>query len=244
MDRRKLIVGGGVAAVATTLGAMAGSPAQAEAVRVRFGAASTAGHARTVLAWAKAELGLVDPAGLHRQFDRFHAAISALPTREPGPDDVEGWIRRRMKDLCGTDVYTEAAKTPQARTLMAFSLLVYSQNQGGASPSIDPRGPVPPTAESLEPDFLPVLLELINEKKRASREFAAAIDAAANELDLIVEAKVRELSNGDTGGDGKGGSGFAQAAPGEQGGRDFLSAVLAVLVFWVIGDWIYTRFKF
>lgn len=225
MDRRTLIVGSGAAAVATTLSAVAATttPAQAVPARARFRLASTADHARQVLEQVNVELGLVDPDGLRRRYEQCYALLLASPPHEPRPDDLETWISRRMVDLCGTDSYADVLKIPQTRSLLSFAFLAYSQNQDKPLPDIDPGIPVPPVFEKLEPDFLPVLFELINDKRATSRQFASALDAASDELDRIVADKLRDSP------DGKGTGGQAQAAPGPAEALDFILFVVVLM---------------
>jgi hypothetical protein len=238
MDRRKLILGSGAAAVATTLGAVTGAtaPAQAAPARTRFRITSTADHARLVLEEVKVDLGLVNPDGVARRYDECYVALTKypFPAREPDPAGLEAWIRRRMMDLAGTDSYAEAGtKIPETRTLLAFSLLAYSQNQDKGLPEVDPGMPVPPVFEKLEPDFLPVLLRLVKEKRESSREFAAALDATSALLDRIVAEKLRDLP-GDK--DGKSGGGIvAQANPTPGDGLNLALGVLVIMavVYWV-----------
>jgi hypothetical protein len=189
MDRRKLIVGGGAAALATTLASIAGTgtPAAASTVEV-----STADHARSVLDQVNVDLGLVNPAGLRSQFQQSYTTCQAT-FAQPDPDspptnDLDAWIRQRTLNLCGTDSYVVAVtETPEARALVAFSFLAYSQNQDISVPQIESGMPVPAMLQNLEPDFLPVLVGQINDKSSTSPEFAGALQASLAEVDRMIE---------------------------------------------------------
>jgi hypothetical protein len=200
MDRRKLIVGGGAAAVAATLAAVAGRGIPAGASTTDTAPTSTADHARRVLDLVDVELGLVNPNGLRGQCAQSLAASQAsFAQREDDPvvtNNLDAWLRQRMVDLCGTDSYDVAV--PQTRTLLAFSFLAYSQNQDIPPPQVDPDMPVPTVLQALEPDFLPILLDQINAKSGTSPAFANALQASSAELDQIVAANGQD-SPGDGG---------------------------------------------
>jgi hypothetical protein len=236
MDRRKLIIGGGAAAVATTLSAVAGTRMPARAATL-----STEEHARLVLDEVNVDLGLVNPEGIRRQLEQWYRALLASPPPEPSPDDLQTWIRRRMVELCGTDSYADAAtKIPETRTLLAFNYLAYSQNQDEPLPEIDFGASVPPVFEKLEPDFLPVLLQLINEKSRSSREFATALEATLAELDRYVAEKLKEFPGGK---DSKSTKVRTQAAPGEPGAGDALNFLAGMLVVGAFLYWMKRELK-
>jgi hypothetical protein len=196
MDRRKLIVGGGAAALATTLASVAGRGTPASATEV-----STADHARSVLDQVDVSRGLVDPEGLRSQFQQSYATCQAS-FAQPDPDsppanDLDAWIRQRTFSLCGTDSYVAAVtEAPEARTLVAFSFLAYSQNQNISMPQIEPGMPVPAMLQNLEPDFLPVLVGQINDKSNASPEFASALQASLAEVDSIIEESQQDPGDG------------------------------------------------
>jgi hypothetical protein len=189
MDRRRLLVSGGAAAVAATIVAVVGrgTPALGDGAPV-----STADHARLVLDQVNLDLGLVNPTGLQGQFEQsFAASQTFFAQRDPDQpitNDLDGWLRQRMLDLCGTDSYAVAVtEVPETRTLLAFSFLACSQNQDGSLPTqIDPGMPVPSVAQNLEPDFFPVLLGQINDKSNASPDFADALQASSAALDQII----------------------------------------------------------
>jgi hypothetical protein len=198
MDRRKLIVGGGAAAVATVLAAVAGdgTPAAASTVEV-----STADHARSVLEQVDVDVGLVNPAGLRSHFQQTYSTCQAT-FAQPDPDspptnDLDAWIRQRTFDLCGTDSYVVAVtEAPQARTLVAFSFLAYSQNQDISVPQIESNMPVPAMLRNLEPDFLPVLVGQINDKTNTSPEFAGALLASLAEVDQMIAENQQDSGDG------------------------------------------------
>ena len=198
MDRRKFVVGGGVAAVATTLTAVtgAGLPAAAASI-LGAGPMTVTEHARRVLDSVNVDLGLVNPAGMQRQFEQAYAEFVASAPRDPDANDLDAWIRRRMIELCGTDSYLAAVtEIPQTRALLAFSFLANSQHQDIVLPPVTRCMRVPAVLRMLEPDFLPELLDQINERSRTSLRFALALQAASAELDRIIAEKLRESSNG------------------------------------------------
>ena len=223
MDRRKLIVGGGAAAVAGTLTAVTGAMMPARA-------ASTTDHAQRVLDQVNIDLGLVNPEGIQRQFDWSCADALAAPPRDPYADDLDTWVRRRMAEVCRAETFTVAVtEDPQARSLLAFSYLAYSQDQDKPLPVLDPGMRVPAVLRILEPDFLPVLLGLITERSSASREFAYALQTTSDRLDLMVAEKLREFPDD---------SGRVQAAPGNPSGKDALEFTAGVVVFLAFLYWI------
>jgi hypothetical protein len=198
MDRRKLIVGGGAAALGAMLVSVSGrgTPAAASAAPV-----STAAHAQSVLDLVDVDLGLVNPAGLRSQFQESYAtcqATFAKPDVEISVlDDLDAWIRERTFDLCGTDSYEVAVtEAPAARTLVAFSFLAYSQNQDVAIPQIESGMPVPAMLKNLEPDFLPVLVGQINDKSNASPAFAGALQASLDEVDQMIAQNQQDPGDG------------------------------------------------
>ena len=192
MDRRKFVVGGGAAAIATTLTAVTGAGIPAAASTAGTTPGSTADHVRRVLDEVDVELGLVDPAGLQRQFERSYAEFLASDPRDPNANDLDAWMRRRMLELCGTDSYALAVtEIPQSRLILAFSFLAYSQSQHTPMPALSRGMRVPVVLRVLEPDFLPVLLEQLNERCRTSRAFASALLATSAELDRIFAEKLR-----------------------------------------------------
>lgn len=198
MDRRKFVVGGGVAAVATTLTAVtgAGLPAAAASI-LRAGTMTVADHARRVLDSVNVDLGLVNPAGMQRQFEQAYAEFVASAPRDPDANDLDAWIRRRMIELCGTDSYLAAVtEIPQTRALLAFSFLGNSQHQDTVLPPVTRSMRVPAVLRMLEPDFLPELLDQINERSRTSLQFARALQGASAELDRIIAERLRESSDG------------------------------------------------
>ena len=187
MDRRKLLVGGGAAALATALASVAGKGTAAGASTI-----STEDHARAVLDQVDADLGLVNPAGLRSRLQQSCATCQATfaqpDSDSPPTNDLDGWIRQRKYDLCGTDSYVAAVtEAPQARTLVAFSLLAYSQNQDVSVPQIEQSMPVPAMLQNLEPDFLPVLVSQINERGNASPAFAGALQDSLAQVDQMIE---------------------------------------------------------
>jgi hypothetical protein len=197
MDRRKFVVGGGAAAVATTLTAVSGAATPAVAAStIGTGPTSTADHVQRVLNEVNPELGLVDPAGLQRQFERSYAEFLASAPRDPNANDLDAWIRQRMVEVCGTDSYVAAVtQVPQARLLLAFSFLAYSQHQETPFPTLSQGMRVPIVLRVLEPDFLTVLLQQLNERCSTSREFASALLATSAELDRIFAEKLRASSS-------------------------------------------------
>jgi hypothetical protein len=215
VDRRKFIVGGGAAALAATLAATAtGGPATAAPRRVF----TTEDHARRVLELVDVEKGLVSPSGFPALFDWGWDKYLASPPRDPKADDLEAWVRVRIMDLCRTDSFADAlTKIPQTRSLLAFSVVMYSQDQTIDLPEITRSMPVPEMMSRLEPDFFPVFVDLINERSGSSREFATALDSAITEVDRLVEEKLREAGAWE---DGMG----AQASPR---GGEILEGMLA-----------------
>jgi hypothetical protein len=195
MDRRKFVVGGGAAAVATTLTAVTGAIPAVAASIAGAGPMSVDDHARRVLDRVNVDLGLVDPAGLQRQFERAYAGYLASAPRDPAANDLDAWIRRRMLELCGTDSYAAAVtEVPQTRALLAFSFLAYSQHQDTALPLLTRSMRVPTVLRILEPDFLPVLVDQIGERCSTSREFAVALQSTSAELDRIIAETLRDSS--------------------------------------------------
>jgi hypothetical protein len=197
MDRRKLLVGGGAAALATALVTVTGRGTPAAASPT-----STADHARLVLNQVDVDLGLVPTPGFPTLYGQNYAAYQAsFAQGDQDPvvtNDLDGWVRGRMLDLCGTDSYAAAVtEVPQTRTLLAFSFLAYSQDQGTALPAADPTMPVPTVLQTLEPDFLPVLVGQIDDKRGASPAFADALRAGSAELDRIVAATLQNPPGGD-----------------------------------------------
>lgn len=227
MDRRKLIVGGS-AAVATTLVAAVGGNLPAAASIIGVGSTTTNDHVLRVLNLVDVGRGLVNPAGIQRQFEQGYADCEAALPRDPEADDLDAWIRRRMVELCGTDSYAAAVtEIPQTRTLLAFNFLVYSQNQEVALPRLDPGMRVPAVLRTLEPDFLPVLLDRINEASNARRDFADCLQATSAELDRIVAEKLQGLPEGNV-----------RAMNSPRDGREaleFTAGVLVILgfIYWV-----------
>jgi hypothetical protein len=220
MDRRKLIVGGGAAAVATTLSAAL--PAQAAS---NLWPASTADHVRRVLDEVNIDRGLVDPDGLRRQLERGYAELVEAPPRDPYANDLETWVRQRIVEVCRTDIFAPAVtEIPQSRALLAFSYLAYSQNQDTLLPRLDPGMRVPAVLQRLEPDFLPVLVDQVTERAGQSRAFAYALQATSDELDRFLAEKVRESSDVN----GR----MAQAQPGSGAeALEFTAGVLVILAF-------------
>jgi len=200
MDRRKLIVGGGAAAVVATVAAVAGQGlARAAASTIADVPTTTADHARLVLDQVDADLGLVNPAGLHDQLTQSYLACQAsFAQRDQDPVvtyDLDAWMRQRMVDLCGTDSYIAAVtEIPQTRTLLGFSFLAYSQRQDATLPPVDPTMAVPTVLQNLEPDFLPVLLGQIDDKRQSTLAFAAALESSTAMLDQIVAENVQAPS--------------------------------------------------
>jgi hypothetical protein len=185
MDRRKVIVGGGAAALATTLAAAGLRSAQASTIGA--GPTPTADHARRVLGLVNVDLGVVNPTGLENQLAQSLAAYRASAPRDPNANDLEAWTRQRMVNLCGTDSFQDAVtKIPQTRTLLAFSLVAYSQHQDIQPPKIARSMPVPATLARLEPDFLPELLSQINVKSKGSATFTTGLQTGTAELDRLV----------------------------------------------------------
>lgn len=201
MDRRKLIVGGGAAAVAATLAAVAGRGNPAGAA-TGTAPTSTAQHARRVLELVDVDLGLVDPTGLHSRYAQIlGASLAAFAPRDDDTvvtSDLDVWLRQRMADLCGTDSYEDAISIPPTRTLLAFSFLAYSQHQDIPAPQVEPGLPVPSVLQALEPDFFPVLLGQIGDKRTTSPAFADALQATSALFDQIV-AENAPTSPGDGG---------------------------------------------
>lgn len=225
MDRRKLLVSGSAAAVATTLTAVAPAAATSWPTSTPI---STADHVRRVLGDVNIGLGLVDPAGLQRQFDRAYAALQSSPPRDPEAGDLDAWIRRRMVELSGTDSFAVAAtEIPQTRSLLAFSFLAFSQHQETALPQLSLGMRVPATLRVLEPDFLPVLLNHVEDQSITSRGFAQALQATSAELDRMIAEKLRESS-----GDG----GMLMASPNN--GKEALEFTAGVIVFIAFLYWI------
>jgi hypothetical protein len=235
MDRRKLLVGGGAAALAAGLVAVTGRAATASTTA----APSTADHARLVLDQVNVDLGLVPTPGFQGQFAQNYTALQgSFATGDQDPvvtNDLDVWVRQRMLDLCGTDSYAAAVtEVPQTRTLLAFSFLAYSQDQGTALPQADPTMPVPTMLQTLEPDFLPVLLGQINDKSASSPAFADALQASSAELDRIVAANVQNPPGGD----------ITIGAPNDGGGAgDLARYIYGVTCFILILYWISGRRK-
>lgn len=232
MDRRKLLVSGSAAAVATTLTAVAPASAASRPV-------STADHVRRVLSDVNIGLGLVDPAGLQRQFEQAYRALQSSPPRDPEAGDLDAWIRRRMIELSGTDSFAVAAtEIPQTRALLAFSFLAFSQHQETTLPQLSLGMRVPTTLRALEPDFLPVLLSHIEDQSLSSRAFSYALQATSAELDRMIAEKVRESSGGDggDGGGGGGGGGMRMASPNN--GKEALEFTAGVIIFVAFLYWI------
>jgi hypothetical protein len=227
MDRRKLIVGGGAAAVATTLSAVTGLPAQAA-----FTPASTADHVRRVLAEVNIDRGLVNPDGLRRMLERGYAEVVAAPPWDPSANNLAAWVRQRLVEVCRTETFAPAVtEIAESRALLAFSYLAYSQNQEIALPRLDPGIRVPAVLQRLEPDFFPVLVDQVTAKAGQSREFAYALQATSDELDRFLAEKVRESSS-DEAGQGRG----AQSKPGSGAeGLEFTAGILVILatVYWI-----------
>jgi hypothetical protein len=221
MDRRKLIVGGGAAAVVTTFAAVAGERTPAAAVT------TVEDHAQRVVDLVDAELGLVDPAGLRHQIERGYATYVASAPRDPDANDLDAWVRQRMVELCGTDSYAAVMEIPETRLLLAFNFLAYSQNQSIVLTPVERSVRVPVLLRTLEPDFLPVLLRLVQDRVRTSREFAAAIQASSAELDRFVQEKLRSLPNG------------GSRARAQSDGKDALNMTLGFLV--ILGTYYYIR---
>ncbi|GIH09745.1 hypothetical protein Rhe02_78120 [Rhizocola hellebori] len=223
MDRRKFVVGGSAAAVAVTLGAVAGGGvAGAEPT-------SAAEHARRVLDQVDVDAGLVNPDGLRRQFEQSYEAFLASAPRDPEANDLDAWIRSRMMGLCGTDSYVAAlTEIPSTRSLLAFSFLVYSQNQDTPLPSLAQSMRTPTLLRILEPDFLPALVGQIDERSLASREFASALETSANELDRIFAEKLRGSA---------GRWGRAKSAPSNGDTAGYIAGVLIFIAFlyWIKG---------
>jgi hypothetical protein len=231
MDRRRLIVGGSAAAVATTLGAVAGPSLAARAASIwGTGPTSTLEHAQRVLDQVNIDLGLVNPDGLRRQYERSYADALASSPRDPKEYHLEAWVDNRLWELCRTDSYAAAlTEIPQSRSLLAFSFLVYSQNQDMTLPRLDLGMRVPAVLDTLETDFFPVLSDLITQKSNESREFAYVLQTTAAELDRMVAEKLKESL---------GEKGSVQAMPGNPSGKDALEFTVGVLVFLSFLYWI------
>lgn len=183
-------MGGGVAAAAALAGASAG-PAAADATP-----ASTVAHAQSLLTLVDPGLGLVNAAGLQSRFaESFTAYTATLPTqtRDPVPTSgLDSWSQTRMVDLCETDSPTAAiTKIPQTRTLLSFSFLACSQGQDIPMPQIAYGMEVPTALQTLEPDFFPVLLDQIADKKTSNPGFAKAMLNSSAAMDQYVAQNVR-----------------------------------------------------
>ncbi len=230
VDRRKLIVGGGAAALATTLAAVAGgnpaaamSPAALQRITVR--------HARQALDLVDPDRGLVRPAGFQELFQRGYVTYRESEPRDPRADDLEAWVRQRMMNLCRTDSFYDAGtKISQTRTLLGFSILAYSQHQDTRLPDITSSMPVDDVLRRLEPDFLPVLVQQIDEASARSRAFADAVTAGTSEMDRIIAEHLREWS----------GDGISARATAQMSDRDMVSLSIGIIgfisfMYWVKG---------
>jgi hypothetical protein len=189
MDRRKLLKGTGAAALATTLAAAAGSRTpDAMAATTDAGPTTTVDHARRVLGLVDVDLGLVDPTGIDSQIEQRFAAYQASAPRDPKANDLYAWTQRRMVDLCGTADFAAVPDIPQARTLLAFSFLAYSQHPTVVLPQITRSMTVPSVLATLEPDFLPVLLDQVTTSSKGSPAFTSALQASSAEVDRLMAA--------------------------------------------------------
>jgi hypothetical protein len=184
MDRRSLVVAGGVAAIAAVAGGTI-LPTAASALGAE--PTSTADHARRVLELVNVDLGLVNPIGVRGKLVESLATYRASAPRDPNANDLHAWVRQRIADLTGTDSFKAAVtELPQTRTLLAFGFLSFTQHQDRRIPRITRSMPVPTVLAKLELDFFPELLSQINAKIGKSAPFANDLAASSSELDQFI----------------------------------------------------------
>jgi hypothetical protein len=178
MERRKLIIGGGAAAVATTLGALAGaSPARASEIA----------HARQTLSGVDVDLGLVNLEGARSRLKESFAAYDVSAPRDPMATDLHAWVDRRIADLTGIkDSFASANELAMTRTLLAFGFVAYTHYQHITLPTIARSMPVPTVLSKLEPDFFSELHRQIDTSIRNSRTFASQLQTSSTELDRLL----------------------------------------------------------
>jgi hypothetical protein len=182
VDRRKLIAGGG-AAIALLLTGKAASAVSPAALR-----RITAAHARHVLDLVDPERGLVRPAGFQELLEHNYPIYRDSEPRDPkADDDLDAWMRGRVRDLCGTDDYADAVKDEKVRMLFGFTMLAYSQQQDPELPEIRRSMPVDDLLLRLEPGFLPELVGQLDDTAGQSPAFAAALEAGTAEFDRILD---------------------------------------------------------
>lgn len=188
MDRRSLVVGGGAAAIATALGAVAnGRNSPASASTIGAGPTSTADHAQGFLENLDVELGLVDADAAQRMMTDSFGVYLASDPRDPKANDLHAWAQQRIADLTGTDdIEAAVTKIPQTRKLLATSFLIYTQQKDLQLPKITRSMSVPARLVKLEPDFFPELLRQIDAKSESSRGFADLLQAGSAELDRFL----------------------------------------------------------
>lgn len=179
MDRRTLVLGGGVAALALAAGPIGPATAATDA---------TADHVRRVVGLLDVGRGLGDLDAARARVAQCLADLHASAPRDPRADDLYAWLQRRVTDLTGrTDPFENVAGTQEpTRTMIAFAFAAQTQLPAGQRPVLTAGMRTPATLRRLEPDFFPELAAQLEQMSARSPAFAALLAAGAAALDRLV----------------------------------------------------------